>query len=112
MPRLAQRLERAGSSSRGRGDEHALHPLLGEHVEVRGLPAGSVVAVAEDHGEPGGLGDVLDAAGDVGEERVGDVEHDQADRAAAAGAQLPGRLVADEAERGDRGVDPLAGSPG
>ena len=48
---------------------------------------------------PSAFGDLLDAAGDVGEERVGDVEHDQADGAAAAGAQLAGRLVADEAQR-------------
>ena len=33
---------------------------------------------------PAALGGVLDAAGDVGEERVGDVEHDEPDRTAAA----------------------------
>jgi hypothetical protein len=69
----------------------------------------AVVGVAEEHRQAGAVGDVLDAAGDVGEERVGDVEHDQADRAAAPGAQVAGGLVAHEAEDGDRGQHPLAG---
>src|SRR3712207_1164843 len=49
--------------------------------------------------------DVLDPAGDVGEERVGDVEDDEADGAAGPRPQLAGRLVAHEAELGDRVED-------
>jgi hypothetical protein len=49
----------------------------------------------------------LGPADDVGEERVGHVEHDDRDLAAASGPQLAGRVVADIAERGDRVVHPL-----
>jgi hypothetical protein len=51
----------------------------------------------------------LGPAHDVGEERVGHVEHDDRDLAAAPGPQLAGRVVADVTERGDRVVDPLPG---
>jgi hypothetical protein len=105
---LAQRRERGGEDG-GRRDQHALHTLLGEHVEVRRLLGLPVVGVAEDHGEAGRVGRLLDAAGDVGEERVGDVEHDQADGPAHPGAQLAGRLVAHEAEGHDRVEHPAAG---
>jgi hypothetical protein len=89
----------------GRGDEDAVHPLLGEQAQVRGLLLRAVVGVAQDHREAGRVDDVLDPAGDVGEEGVGHVEHHQADGAAGARAQLTCRLVADEAEGGDRVED-------
>ena len=73
--------------------------------------AGEVVGVAEDHRQARGVGRLLDAARDVGEERVGDVEHDQADGAAVPGPQVPGRLVADEARASAiASLDPLAGA--
>ena len=49
---------------------------------------------------------VLRAPGDVGEERVSDVEHDQADAAAPAVPQLPRRVIAHEAEFRDSGLYP------
>nr|BFE51829.1 hypothetical protein GCM10017745_52560 [Saccharothrix mutabilis subsp. capreolus] len=50
-------------------------------------------------------GGVLDAAGDVGEERVADVQDHQADGAGCARAQLAGGVVADEPEFVDRAQD-------
>src|SRR3712207_4284414 len=89
----------------GRGDEDAVHPLLGEQAQVRGLLLRAVVGVAQDHREAGRVDDVLDPAGDVGEEGVGDVEHHQADGATGTRPQLTSQLVADEAEGGDRVED-------
>ena len=96
---VAQRRQGGGEHG-GRRDEDALDALLGEHVEVGGLLGLPVVGVAEDDGQALGVGRLLDAAGHVGEERVGDVEDDQADgpaarRRAAGGptrcARSPGR---------------------
>jgi hypothetical protein len=95
-----------------RRDEHPLHPVLFEQFQVALLLAFLVVAVAQDDGEARLVRLVLHAAGQVGEERVGHVEHHQADRPAAPGAQLAGGLVAHEAEFRDRGVHPVAGRPG
>jgi hypothetical protein len=105
---VAQRVQLRGQLG-GRGDEDAVHPLLGEQAQVRGLLLRPVVGVAQDQRQAGGVDDVLDPAGDVGEERVGDVEHHQADGAAGAGAQLSRRLVAHEAEGRDRVEHPRAG---
>ena len=55
-------------------------------------------AVAEEQRAARRLGRLLDAAGDVGEERVAGVEHHVGEGAAAARPQLAGRLVADEPE--------------
>jgi hypothetical protein len=74
--------------------------------QVGGLAGSAVVAVAEEEREVAVLGDMLHPLGDVGEERVGGVEHDVADRAAAARAELAGRLVAHEPEIGHRLLDP------
>jgi hypothetical protein len=92
----------------GRRDQDPLHPLLFEEVEVTGLLGGVVIAIAQDDCEAGVVGGVFNTSCDIGEERVGDVEDDKPDRAAVAGAQLPGRLVADEAEIADRVEDPSA----
>ena len=87
----ARPARRARAAPRGAGESSAVGvmstpwtPLLGEHVEVRGLLGRPVVGVAQDDGQALGVRHLLDAAGDVGEERVGDVEDDQADRAAAS----------------------------
>src|SRR6202022_3084330 len=50
-----------------------------------------------------------DAVGDVGEEGVGDVEHDQSDGAAAAGPELACRLVPHETQIVDGVQNPAAG---
>src|SRR3712207_8744421 len=60
---------------------------------------------SQDQGQPGRVDDVLHPAGDVGEERVGDVEDHETDGAAGAGTQLPCGLVAHEPQLGDRGLD-------
>ena len=88
-----------------RGDEDAAHPLLLEHAQVPALLVVRLVGVAQDHGVARGLGVVLDAARDLGEERVGHVEHDQPETAAAAGPELAGGSVRDEAELLHRGLD-------
>ncbi len=67
-----------------RGDEHAVHALLLEQVEVGALAVGVLVAVAEQDGHAVLRGAILRAAGDIGEERVPHVEHDEPDRAAPA----------------------------
>jgi hypothetical protein len=88
-----------------RGDQDALYPVLFQQLQIVRFLHLLVVAVAKDHGQAGLARLVLDAAGHVGEERVRHVQHDQADRAAAPGAQLTGRLVPDEAELLDGGAD-------
>ena len=96
----AQALEPFADVAEGR-DEHAAHALLLEEVEVGGLALGLLVAVAEQHRDAvlGRL--VFRAAGDVGEERVAGVEHDEADRTRPTGAQLAGGVVAHVAEVAD-----------
>jgi hypothetical protein len=94
---LAQPLEPRGDVAE-RGDEHAVHVLLLEQVEVRGLAVAALVAVAEDDREAGLRRLVFRAACHVGEEGVAHVEHDETHGLAASGAQLPGGVVADEAE--------------
>ena len=86
-----------------RRDEHAVHPLLLEEVEVRALAIGVLVAVAEQDGHAVLGGAILGSARDLGEERVPHVEHDEPDAAAPPGAQLPRRVVAHEPELVDRG---------
>ena len=80
-----------------------------QQLQVAGLFHLLVVTVAQDDGQPGVAGLVLDTAGHVGEERVGHIEDDQPDRPASAGAELTGRLVPDEAQRLDRRLDPVTG---
>jgi hypothetical protein len=70
----------------------------------------AAVAVADEQRQVGVLGGQLDALGDVVEERVAAVEHHVGERPAGARAQLPGRLVAHEAEVGHRPLDPLPGA--
>jgi hypothetical protein len=98
--------------ARDRRDQDALDPVLFQQLQVTRLPVQLLVAVAQDDGQAGHARLVLDAPGDVGEERVRHVRHDQADGAAAARAQLPGRLIPDEPQRLDRRVHPVPGRPG
>src|SRR6201989_1493887 len=88
-----------------RGDEDAAHPLLLEHAQVPALLVVRLVGVAQDHGVARGLGGVLGAARALGEERVGHVEDDQPEAAAAAGPELAGGSVRYEAELLHRGLD-------
>jgi len=50
-------------------------------------------------------GGVLDTPGDDGEERVGDVGHDEGDRPRPLGAELAGHRVGHVAELGDGPID-------
>src|SRR5690606_29475391 len=83
-----------------------------EQPEVAALPLDLLVGAGEyEHavvlGEP-----VLDAARDVGEEWVRDVEHDRPDGAAGAGPQLACRAAPHESELADRVLDPDSGCLG
>ena len=82
-----------------------------EQLEVVGLAGGVAVAVAHVQRHAVGPGGLLDALGDVGEERVGGVEHQVGDRPAASGPQLAPRLVAHEPELGDGVAGPAGASP-
>ena len=53
-------------------------------------------------------GGLLHAAGNLGEERVVEVQHDQRDRRTADAAQLSRSVVPDEAKLVDRPLDALA----
>jgi hypothetical protein len=86
-----------------RRDQHAVHPLLLEEVEVRALALGLLVAVAEQDGHALLGGAVLGATSHVGEERVAHVEHDESDRPAATRPQLACGVVPHEAELLDGG---------
>ena len=78
-----------GVSSPTGGHEHASHPMVEQQLDVLGLPCRIAVAVADEQREAVRSDDVLDTPGDVGEERVGGVEHHVGDRAAQPGPQLP-----------------------
>ncbi len=107
----AQRVDRQRGFVRGR-DQHAAYALLLEHLQIRLLLRHRVVRIAQDHDRAGVAGHVLDPARHVGEERVGDVEHDQTERVGAPGAQRPRGVVADEAEVLYRVQHPVAGGLG
>jgi hypothetical protein len=92
-----------------RGDEDTGDALLLEEVEVGALAVEALVAVAEQDRQSFGVGAVLGTAGDVGEERVADVEHDEADAAAPTGAELSGRVVPHETELVDGRVHAFDG---
>ncbi len=93
----------------GGGDQEAAHPLLGEEGQVFGLFGGALDAVAEHDTQPGGAGGALRARRDVDEERVGHVEDQQGDDAAASRAQMAGRLAPYVAEAFDGGLHALPG---
>ena len=74
-----------------RRDQDALDALLLELGEVAALAAQVAGRVADDEDRADVGHDRLDAVRDVGEERVGGVEHDERERAALARPQLRGR---------------------
>ncbi|GAB4003489.1 hypothetical protein GCM10029992_45380 [Glycomyces albus] len=92
-----------------RGDEQAEDPLLLEDLQVALLPREVLAGVAHGDHAAGRVDQRLGPAHDVGEERVGHVEDDDGDVAAAPGPQLAGRVVAHVAQLGDGGLDPRAG---
>jgi hypothetical protein len=86
-----------------------LHPVFLQQVQVAGLLARLTIAATEQHGHPGGQSDRLDALGDVGEERVGHVEHDQTEHATVATAQVTSGGVGHVPQIPDGGEDAAAG---
>ena len=78
------------------------HALLQEQLQVVGFSSAVAVAVADEERDGVRASDLLDALGDVGEERVRGVQHHIGDRPALAGSQLTSGFVADEAQLGDR----------
>jgi hypothetical protein len=89
-----------------RGHQHAAHLLLLEDLQVVVLPLASAARVRDEDGEPALRRPLLDALRDGREVRVAHVGGDVGDRRARAEAQLPAGVVADEAQRVDRGADP------
>jgi hypothetical protein len=110
-PPPVQALELAFDVADGR-DEDAVHPLLLEQLQVAALALVAAVAVGQQHREPAPRGEALDPASEVDEERVPDVEGDQADRGAPADPQLPRGVVAHVPEFLDRLRDAPAGARG
>ena len=107
---MCSRVSRSRGAGRpAGGDEHPAHTGLLEQLQVAAFAARVTSAVAEQHHPAGGVDLVLHTACDVGEEGVGGVDDDQADRAPAAGAQLAGGLVAHEAEPVDDLLHALEG---
>jgi hypothetical protein len=88
-------------------DEHPVHALLPEQVEVGVLALGTLVAVAEQHAHARLCRTILGATRDLREEGVARVEHHECDRATATGAQLTRRVVAHEAQLVDRTLHAL-----
>ena len=81
-------------------------------LEHRAVDRGDVrapVDVAEEQAVAACAGDLVDAAQDLGVERVADVPDDHAEQRAPAAAQRPGEEVGLVAEVRRRGEDPLAG---
>ena len=81
-----------------RGDQDAAHPLFEQQIEIVRLACDVAIAVADVERHAGGPGDLLDALGHIGEERVRRVEDDVGDGPAVPRTQLTTGLVADEAE--------------
>src|SRR5262249_53589214 len=87
-PAVHQVLDPAVATTVNRRDQHALHALLLQQVEVAPLAVDVLSAVADHHDRAGRLNRGLGSPYDVGEERVGHVEDDDGHRTAAAGTQL------------------------
>ena len=87
-----------------RRDQNPVHALFLEQVEVGGLAFQVVVGISQQDGKAFFGRAIFGTTGKVGEERVGDVEHDESQAAAASGSQLAGSVVAHEAELVDSGL--------
>jgi hypothetical protein len=81
-----------------RRNQHSLGALLLEYMEVVIFLINGVIRIAQDNDVPGLVGQILDAARNLGEERVGHIKHYQADVLTGASTQLACRAVAHEAD--------------
>jgi hypothetical protein len=78
-------------------EQDAVDPLAAQHVDLLGLKPEQVVGVAEDDGVAAAAGGVGDGLGRPRVERVGEVGHDEPERARAAAGQAAGDAVGHEA---------------
>jgi hypothetical protein len=88
-------------------DDHAGDPSLGVHPKIGALPFEITRAVRDEHVPSTLDGIVLDTAGGVDESWVVGIEQKHSDRLRVPRPEMPGRLVPDEAELGDRLLDRL-----
>ena len=70
---------------RGGNDDEAVDPSGGERVDELALPIRVAVGAAREHERPAFAGDIVDAAQDRREERVGNIRQDEPDRAGLRG---------------------------
>ena len=108
---VGQPFEIALVLARGIDDDPA-HALARERIERAPLVGQQPVGVADHDRLAVRRGQVLGAAGDLGEERVPDVRHDQPDERRLPGPQRRGRAVRHPAERRDRVAHADAGRLG
>ena len=89
-----------------RHDDQAVDSAREQRVDQLAFALGVLVGAAGEGHHAARARDLLDAAMDGGEERVGDVLEDQADgaRHAVGAAQRPGRVVVAVAEHRDRSL--------
>src|SRR5699024_7132588 len=105
LPQLQQRIQTA----LGGGRDHPAHTVLGEQPQASCCAFGILVRTAQHQRVVVLRETVLDSAGHLGEERVGDVEHHHAHRGDLPAAQLPGGGIPDEVQLPDRRFDLGAG---
>lgn len=79
-----------------RSDEDAADAQFLEEVQAAQFLVGIFLAAAKEHRETIVIPAILNTAGNISEEWVTDVEHDETDCATRARAELPRRLVSDE----------------
>ena len=93
----------------GWDDDEPVDPSADQPLEDGVAAFTRAVGTPRHDGVAVGPGDVLETAVDGGEERVGDVEGDEADRRAARAvpAQVLGAMVGAVAESGDGGTDTI-----
>ncbi len=108
MPRVGQPFEIALVLA-GRVDDHAANALPGEGVERSPFVGEQPVRVADHDRLAVGRRQILDAAGDLREERVPDVGDDQADERRLPGPERRGRAVGHPPELLDRDRAPGCG---
>ena len=129
LDRLSRAVAIVGPDIRQRAADHASHrhdrrhgvrPLLGDRPRVRTagrahddagdivlaqgsehlrLTIGILIGVGEDRHEAEMIKGVLDADGELGEERIGEIADDHADEVGRGGAQAGGAAMIDVAER-------------
>ncbi len=90
------------------GDQDAAGALLLELGEVELLLGVPAVGVGDEEAQAAFLRGFLGLDGDGSVEGVLGVNHDEPDRPAHAGLQLPGRIVGDVADLLDGALDLLA----